>query len=441
MIAITLPGRPPGSGHGRTAYAGAALLLALPLAAAPLDLARLDELALADEMGIQAHEARARAARARAVADGQLPDPVLSVGALNFPVDDFAFDRERMTQLRIGLRQDFPGGDTLTRRREAGEAEARRHDAASALRRRSVLRAARGAWLTLLWRQQERALIEAARPGLEALVETALAGYREGVGSQQDVLRARLEVDALEERLLRNGEALDVARADLARWIGDAALGAEAEPPPAGSALDVGPLLALPRDRVRERLARHPAIRERGARVAEAEAAVGLARAAYGPDWGLEVGYGIRDDLALGGEVPDFLSVAVSIALPVRQGLRQGRRLAAAQAREQAAHAERLDTLRELERDWLALRARHERLATRHRLQRETIAPRTAQTARAALEAYRTDAGDFPEVVRAALESLDVRLAVARLDHELRLVAVELAFLLRAAPRTPGTEG
>ncbi|MEE4381576.1 MAG: TolC family protein, partial [Pseudomonadales bacterium] len=441
MASRARSGRPPRSRRLLSSAALAVLCLAGAARGAPLPLAELDRLALADEAGVTALEARARAARERAVADAQLPDPVLSVGALNFPVDTFAFDRERMTQLQLGLRQQFPGGDTLDRRRARGEALAEGHEAASGLRRRQVLRAAREAWLTVLWRREERALLEAEAPRLRILEETALAGYREGAGSQQDVLRARLERDALEERLLRNGEALDVARAELARWIGEAALAAEPVAPPGGSSLDPAPLLALDAEGVRARLAAHPVILARRARIDEAEADVGLARADYRPDWALEVGYGLRDELSPVGDTPDFLSAVVSVELPLFPDRRQDRRLAAARAEHESARAERIDALRELERDWRTLQARHARLEARRRLQAETIEPRTAQSARAALEAYRADAGDFPEVVRAVLAGLDVRLELVRLEHELRRVAAELAWLLAPDPEHGAANG
>jgi outer membrane protein TolC len=410
--------------------------------AAPLTVGEVGRLALAGEAGTEALEARARAARDRAVADAQLPDPMVSVGALNLPVDTFSVDQERMTQLRVGLRQAIPASGTLDARRAAGEARARGHDASADLRRRTVLRSAREAWLTLLWRLETRALLESERPRLEALEQTVLAGYREGAGSQQDLLRARLELDALDERLLRNAEAVDVARAELARWIGDAAVAAEPVAPPAGSALAPGAGLGVEADVARERLRAHPALAVRAARIEEAEAGVGLAEADYRPDWGVEVGYGIRDDLTPAGDPPDFLSATVSVELPLFTARRQDRRLAAAQADREAARAERVDALRELERDRAALVARGERLLDRRALQAETIAPRTARTARAALQAYRADAGDFPEVMRAVLAELDVRLTLARLDHDLRRLAADLDYLLGAAPSVagPGTE-
>lgn len=414
------------------------LLLGPATLAQPLSLQEVDHLALVEEAGAEALEARARAEAERAIADAQLPDPSLTFGALNFPVDTFAFDQERMTQLRIGVRQRFPATGTLKARRAAGEARAGAGWASAELRRREVLLAARGAWLALLWQLQERALIEAERPRLIALERAALAAYREGEGSQQDVLRARLEIDGLDERLLRNTEAVDTARADLARWIGDAAAEAVPVEPPVDSAVSTHPPALMDAASAQQTLRQHPVLAVRAAGIAQAQARIDLATADYGPDWALEVGYGIRDELSPAGGAPDFLSAAVTVELPLFPARRQDRRLAGAQADREAARAEQRDAFLELERQWRRVRARMDGLRARRALQARTIAPQAELSARAALKAYRSNAGDFPEVMRAVLAELDVRLTIARIDHDLRRAAADLDYLVGALPASSG---
>lgn len=408
--------------------------------ASGLDLATAQRLALGDDPGAEVHRARARAARERAVADAQLPDPVVSVGALNLPVDTFALDQERMTQLRLGVRQQFPGGDTLARRRALGEARAGGFDAATALRRREVLRAVRFAWLELRWLEQERSLLEDTLPLLEDLEETALAGYRQGAGDQQGVLRARLEQDALRDRLLRNREALERVRADLVRWVGPAAAGARTAGGVAGSGLPVVSRQeglfaaeAVPAGSdpgVQQRLEAHPLLDMRQAEIAAARAEIGLAEAAYRPDWGVEFGYGIRDGLEPMGDTPDFFSAALTFELPLFTADRQDRRRSAAESSFEAARAERLDSLRELTRDLQRTLDRLERLEDRIELFDEAILPRSAQTAEAARLGYRADTTDFPETVRTALAELDARIERARIVHQRARARTRLAWLI-----------
>jgi outer membrane protein TolC len=425
------------------------LLLPAPVPAAGsdpgasgLDLATAQRLALGDDPGADVFRARARAARERAVADAQLPDPVVSMGALNFPVDSFAFDQERMTQLRLGVRQQFPGGDTLARRRALGEARAGGFDAATELRRREVLRAVRIAWLDLRWLEQERTLLEDTLPLLEDLEETALAGYRQGAGDQQGVLRARLEQDSLRDRLLRNREELERVRAELVRWVGPAAEGART----AGDLMGSGLAGAASFEQLRERLGAHPLLDMRQAEIEAARAEIGLAEAAYRPDWGIELGYGVRDGLEPMGDTPDFVSAALTFELPLFTADRQDRRRSAAESSFEAARAERLDSLRELTRDLQRTLARLDRLEDRMELFDGSILPRAAQTAEAARRGYRADTTDFPETVRTALAQLDARIERARIVHERASARARLAWLIGdevaagPAPATTTTE-
>lgn len=75
-----------------------------------LSLAEAERLAVAKEPGVTARLERAQAFREQAVADRQLPNPALVVGAFNVPADDFSIDTEPMAQLRLGVRQLFPRG-------------------------------------------------------------------------------------------------------------------------------------------------------------------------------------------------------------------------------------------------------------------------------------------------------------------------------------------
>lgn len=89
-----------------------------------LSMADAIALALTNEPGLARLSAERDAERAAATADAQLPDPVVTLGALNLPVDTFETDQEAMTQLKIGFRQDIPRGDTLALKRRQRETQA-----------------------------------------------------------------------------------------------------------------------------------------------------------------------------------------------------------------------------------------------------------------------------------------------------------------------------
>ena len=82
-------------------------------ASAELSLVQAEKIASEADPQVAASQARALALSESAVADGQLPDPKLRFGVYNLPTDTFDFDQEPTTQLRLGIQQAFPRGDTI----------------------------------------------------------------------------------------------------------------------------------------------------------------------------------------------------------------------------------------------------------------------------------------------------------------------------------------
>ena len=407
----------------RTAMLVTLLLGAHAPYAAPLSLERAERLALASDAGLAARREEADALREDAVADGQLPDPELTAAAFNFPVDSFDFDQEPITQLRVGIRQRVPGGEERSVRSALTRSRAAVMDEDALLRVRNVLRAVRLAMIELARRQDEARELQTSVALLVELERASLAGYRQGRGAQQDVLRARLEQQVLRDRLAANVAAREAARATLERWVGAAARNAE----PAFAAMAI---MAPERGGEANALAAHPRLRMLNAVTRVADQGVALARTAYAPDWSFEVTYGARDELSLVGDRPDFLTAAVSVQLPLFQADRQDRRIAARSGEQEAARARHLDGLRELERMLRAERARESELAARLLLHNEKLLPLAQESVAAARAGLASDVVDYAEVVRAALAEIELRLSRDELRWRLAASRVELAWLL-----------
>jgi len=206
----------------------ALLLLSFPLLAFPasdqtLTLKQAEQLALMDDPAVQRLHARAQAAAENAIADGQLPDPKLKLGAANLPTDTFNRSDTPMTQLQIGVRQSFPRGRSLTYRSRRTEAKGRAEQAMAEDKTLIVLRELRRGWLESWYNHQAGDIIKDSRKLFRQLVKITEFHYSTGAQSQQDVASAQLELSLLEDRLARSHEQEEVARADLSQWVGDAA--------------------------------------------------------------------------------------------------------------------------------------------------------------------------------------------------------------------------
>ncbi len=397
-------------------FSGIALATAtLPAQAAPesdlpaLTLGAAEDIARRSDPLVNRFRRLAEARRQGAVADGQLPDPKLKLALANFPTDNFNRTEEAMTQIKVGVIQSFPRGNTLAYREQRtlalGDAEqARGQDQAL-----KTLRSTREAWLEVYFQVQAGRIVEASREFFVQLVGITEAQYGAGRSNQQDVLQAGLELSRLDDRQTRIQTAEDTARAELAKWIGEPALQPlPDELPRLPGVRAIGALEAGIPD--------HPSIGVENARVAANRMSERVAREQYKPGWSLDVTYGQRGGNHPDGEDrPDFLSATVVMDMPLFTGQRQDRRLAASEQERLAATHARDDRLRELRRLLHSEYARWRRLGERVALYDKRLIPEAEANVEAALLAYQSRVTEFITLMRARITDLDTRLQALRL--------------------------
>jgi outer membrane protein TolC len=389
-----------------------------------LTLEEAVELALGRDPAVAALQTRASAFAEIAVAEGQLPDPQLKIGAVNFPVDTFSFSQEPMTQVQIGLQQAFPPGKTLSLRRRQTDAMSAQERAAADDEALAVRRSVREAWLEIYYGLRAAAVIEETQGLFSQLALITRSYYASGRRNQQDVIQAQLERSRLDDRLLDIESQTQTARAELAKWVGNEA--AQRELPAVLPALPQ----PGPSDTLRSGLQSHPLLQAQQERIEQARLGVDLAREQYKPGWRFEIAYGIRGGEDPGGrERPDFLSAMATMDLPLFRNKRQDRRLAASQRQLNAATLTRDDRYRELLRMLEANVALWQRLDERQRLFQNTLLPQARQNAEAAVNAYQSDLADLTTVIRARATELDTRLADLRVRVESARIQARLLYL------------
>lgn len=401
-----------------------------PVRAEPvLTLAEAERLALQQDPVAAQIARQAQAKGDEAVADGELPDPTFGIGAAAVPVDTFDFNQEPMTRLNLALTQRFPPGKTLAYRRRAGESRSRAQRAQADDRQRKVRLEVRRAYYELYFQHSALTLVRDSRQLFARLVEVTRAHYRAGEETQQDVLRAQLELSRLDEREAGLLEAMETARADLNKWIGeraDAPLPEQLPEPGEPSLQDA--------ERV-EALREHPLARAAAAEWQARRHGIAEAREQYKPDIGVSLTYGVRFGTVPGDPTrPDLLAGMVTFDLPLFTGDRQDRRVAAATAKADAAMYAREDVLRELRRRIRREGARWRRLRERYWLFNERLVPEAQQNAQAAERAYRSGVRDFTTVMRARLTELELKTQMLRLDTNRAAVQAELLYLTADEP-------
>jgi outer membrane protein TolC len=370
-----------------------------------------------------AERAAATAAREMSVSAGQGPDPRLTAGIDNLPVtgdEAFSLTRDFMTMRSIGLSRELTHGDKLRARSDRFTREAEAAEAAGTLALADLQRGAALAWLERSYQDRARSVLLQQREQAALQIDAADVAFRSGLGSQADALAARLSVAKIDDRIAANARDVEVATAELARWIGaDASRPLGEAPRTDNVTLHGGDLDAA--------LAHHPeiALMTKQEEVALAEAAV--AGTEKRSDWTVEVEYSQR-----GPNYSNMMSVNFSKPLQWGERNRQDRDVAAKLALAERAHAEREEAVREHVADATALLAKWN--GNRARLVRYAAAlvPLANERTLAATAAYRGGGGTLGAVLDARVAEIDTRLEQLMLEGETAALWAELTFLVPA---------
>ena len=370
----------------------------------------------------------------KSIAAGSLPDPMVTVGLLNLPTDGFDFNQEGMTQLKVGVSQTFPRGDSLRLRSQklrllSGQKPYQRED-----RKAQIAVVVAGLWLDAFKAMESIRLIENDRELFEQLVDISEASYSTAFGGtqQQDVIRAQLELTRLEDSLTKLRQQQDVAQKKLSQWVSgqfveyfaerDIVHGAELTlPDPDIEKYQLPQLVlnypqlmledevALP-EKLASYLIQHPSVLALDSRIKASNTEVELTRQQYKSQWGLNAGYGYRDDDLSGRSRPDLLSFGVSFDLPIFTEKRQDKRVQAAVSETESVKTQKWLLLRKMIAAFQSTKVQLQRLDERYELYQKQLLPQIHEQAEAALTAYTNDEGDFAEVVRARIDVLNTEI-------------------------------
>jgi outer membrane protein TolC len=391
------------------------IFISLPVIAQhinPLTLAEAEARALSAEPGQQALQARAVALRERGVAAGELPVPTLRIGLNNFPVQSGGFTTEGMTQAAVGLRQAFPAGKTRSINTRRFDLLASEMNENAEARGRDVLTAARSAWFDLYYWESAHGLVLESRPFFDDLATITRSLYAVGRKSQQDVLRAELELSRLDDRLIDIERQRSRARASLGEWIGQDATRPVARKLPSWEQI---PTL----ESIETLLQQHPVMRAADSQIEARSAGVDLANERSKPGWALDFGYGYRDgSLPAGAPRSDLVTLGVTVGLPFLRRKSVDSTLSAALQERSAAQSSREQTRRALQSQLRAEYARWQDLTRRLSLYDTRILNQARDHAEASLLGYQSDRGDFADVMRGYIDDLNTRIDHIRLQVE-----------------------
>jgi len=375
-------------------------------------------LAAVDQPLLTGRQAKIQAEEQQAVAAAQLPDPQLSGGLKELPIDTpeaFSTRRDNFTEFTIGLSQEFPRAEKRRLQGARKQLDADADRAALDNEQRMVRRDSSLAWLDVYETEQGLKLTQRLADESMLQVQSLEKDYSNGKASQADWFAAKTDA----------GLAADKAhdwlhhelrmREGLARWIGD-----DAKRPIAESLAMPGTLSPLPG--LIADADHHPVIGNLDKQIEASATEVALARQSYKPDYSVEVYYAYRRDFA------DFVGIQFKVGLPYFTKNRQDRGVAAALEQSRASEDRKRDLLRELHtqisQDYVDRRHFQERVADFD----ASIIPDAGRRVEAARTAYQSGRGTFDAVLLARRSLLDVQLQRLALAVESARAQVRLDY-------------
>lgn len=355
---------------------------------------------------------------------GSLPDPVISLNAMNFPIDSFDVNQEPMTQVQLGVSQMFPFPGKLGLREDIALFEAE-----AALNSVDEMRLNLDMNVTVTWweiyfldRSLETVLRNQAL--FRQFVTIAQTKYEVGNGLQQDVLLAQLELSKLldteiqltsmrERRLIRLNVLMDVS-------------------PNTPAVLPVmmpkfSGVIAKEPTLYQRALETRPLLKQEQASIDAAKSRLALAKKDYYPDFKLGAQYGNRQEDDFGRSRKDFLSVMLSVNIPLYAGTKQSEAVEQ-RSRELARNTYSLVDQRNLVFSSISNSVTEFDQATEQLyLFGEGILPQARQTVESMLAGYQVNQVDFLNLVRSQVTLFNYELQYWKAFTEINQSAARLS--------------
>jgi len=382
------------------------------------------------------------ATKSMSVAAGSLPDPQISLGLSNLPTNNFSLNQDGMTQIRVGVSQMFPQGDSLNIKREQLKLEAHAFPYQRQDRKAQVKVIVSGLWLEAYRAQKTIELIENNRSLFEQLSEIAMSSYSAAMGKtrQQDIVRAQLELTRLNDRVTMLNQAKDTYIEKLSEWLSaenenfSAVMIADQMPViPLRAPIYIDDAVMINDEELLNRLSDHPLMKALENKIDATAMGVDLARQKYKPSWGLNATYGHRSSDPFGNSRPDNVTVGISLSVPLFTANRQDKEYSSAISKREAVRTEKWQLLRKLKAGFETSKAKLIRLDERKALFENKLLPQMNEQAEASLTAYTNDDGDFAEVVRARIAELNAKIDALNIDVDRQKTILELNYYFTTA--------
>lgn len=410
-----------------------------------LTLEKVIELSLLNDPWLLKNKYSQKALDYRSISAGTLPDPKISITLASLPTDTFELNQEAMTQVKIGVSQMFPRGNTLEIKQNKLKVQASAYPFQREDRKAKLTLKISSLFLDAYKAQESINLIQKNRFLFEQLVDIAESSYSTAIGKtrQQDILRAQLQLTKLDDKLTILKQKKEKAMVSLSQWLYDFENEDELNENIIKS-LNTQLDKELPKIRIINKniyekniqsqilldlFKEHPSVKNLDKKIKATFTEVQLAKQGYKPQFAFSASYGYRQDSKSGMERADLLSAGISFDIPLFTENRQDKEVEAAKLKTKAARMDRLLKLRELLSSYESTKSSLKRLFKREKLYKEELLPQIHEQAEATLTAYTNDDGSFADVSRSRIAQLNAKIVALSISVEIKKNIVKLNYL------------
>ncbi len=357
--------------------------------------------------------------RSRANMNNSWMNPELRAGLMNVP-ESFDVHADPMTMFQIGAMQQIPFPGKLRAARRAGEARVSAATASIDQERFRMAAMVAMAYYDLAAALETQQTLEQGLVLTKQAVEAATSLLSTGKGSQTEVLRASLEQEEWNLKLLANASEIDQKRAALAYAIGRADASTLIDPVLPNS---LPPLIDLNAGLAMAENASTPQVRIAQAQSRATEFELRRAKLEYWPDIKLELAYGIRGALNGTGTDPhtgepisqsikqdNMVTIEASAPLPLFSRGNQQARIQEARAMNRDRQSEQRESVLNLQQELRFMHAEFTETISQYDVNRRVVQQAEAAW-RSALVDYQ--AGMYPYM---GLSEARMILVMAQID-------------------------
>ena len=392
----------------------AVVLAPLSASAAPANdsaqatLSQLIHTALLNDSSREQFYAQSYSKREAGIASATLMDPKIKVGVTGLPVDSFKFDEDPMTNISVGLMQQFERGSTLDLKQRMANQQADGLALQVHARELEVANVITSLWLELGYQQASKQILREKRRLLKEMEGFVRTNYSIGKSEAQDLLNAQLQVSKLDEKLLANQQMQKRITGQMSEWLGDewltTATSLNANGPLNWAKLEDALSATNAQTNYYAKLSQHPMVKMADVNISVNRTQVDIAEQAYAPQFGVEVMYAYRQANNMRGEpASDLVSAYLTLDVPLFTGNRQDRSLSSAQYQVGASQAQKDTLLKQLNAKVNALTLERDKLKQRLSRYQSTLIPQVSDRIKAVERGYQNNTAQFNDVILATM--------------------------------------